>query len=556
MNHKTILLFLLIFCQTSLLMAQNPDSNDGDLDIDPEEIDIVKPFEPTLADAVKVEFSPDLPTPEEIKQNQPVFGNYQVPNRFLTIAYQPPTLKPMAYQPDSKGKNEGEDLHNAWIRAGFGTQSTPVLDIALSTGKSDKFVVGANGSHISSKGSLDFQDYSRTKVGVYGKTFTDEAFFGGNIDFNRSQFYHYGYDQTDTTIVFTEDDLKQQFNKISVRGEMGNTTETRSELDYHAEVGFHNYRNTNFEVTENNFIIKGEAEMPMNDDWLMGGDVFLHYNNVDDTDTSSVGNVVVNLVPQFTYLADFGRFAVGSNLSFDDNDLSALPYIDLEAYLVPNKLTVYGGWQQEFVKNSYMSITEDNPFVMPFISLENTLKEERFIGAKGAVNNISYNLKVRQELASNQPLYVNDSIDGRTFQVIYETLLKTFNPQVEVSYQLGETLLTSLGFNVYSYTLEDEAEAWHLPSARVNLKAELKPIDNLSVMGELFIINGMKGRLADGTAQDLKNYTDLNFAAKYQLFDNLSVFANVNNALGIKAERYLNYPTYGLNVLGGAILKF
>lgn len=555
MNHKTILFSLLIFCQMGLLFAQSPDGG-ADLDIDPEEIDIVKPFEPTLADAVKVEFSPNLPTPEEIKQNQPVFGNYQVPNRFLTIAYQPPTLKPLAYQADKNGKNDEEDLYNAWIRAGFGTQSTPVLDIALSSGKSDKRIIGANGSYISSKGKLDFQDYSRTKVGLYGKVFTDEAFFGGNIDFNRNQFYHYGYDQSDSTLAFTEDEVKQQFNKISVRGEMGNTAESRSEIDYQAEVAYHNYQNKGFEATENNFIIKGEAEMPMNDDWLMGGDAFLHFNNVTDTDTSNVGNVVVNLRPKFTYVTDFGRFAAGANLGFDDNDLSSFPYLNLEAYLVPNKLTVYGGWEKQFVKNSYMSITEDNPFVMPFFSLQNSQKEDRFIGLKGAVNSISYNVRIGQELTSKQPLYVNDSIDGKTFQVVYDTEMKTFNPQIEIAYQLGEKLMTSLSFNAYSYTLQDEAEAWQLPNARINLKAQIKPIDNLDVTGELFVMSGAKGKLADGTAQDLKNYTDLNFAAKYKLFDNLSVFANINNALGIKAERYLNYPTYGLNLLGGAILRF
>ncbi|MEZ4888548.1 MAG: TonB-dependent receptor [Chitinophagales bacterium] len=555
MNHKTIFFFLLIFSQVGLLLAQNPDGDNG-LDIDPEEIDIVKPFEPTLADAVKVEFSPDLPSPEEIKQNQPTFGNYQVPNRFLTIAYQPPTLKPLAYESEKNGKKDGEDLHNAWIRAGFGTQSTPILDIALSSGKSDKYVIGANGGYISSKGKLDFQDYSRTKVGVYGKVFTNDAFFGGNINFNRNVFYQYGYDQTDTTLVFTEDEVKQQYNKISVRGEMGNTAETRSEMDYHAEVGFHNYQNKNFNVTENNFIVKGNAERPLNSDWFVGGDAFLHFNNVTDTDTSNVGNVVLNLLPKITYKSSFGTFTGGVNLGFDDNNISPFPYLNLEARLVPDRLTLYGGWQKQVLKNSYMSITEDNPFVMPFFSLQNSEKEDRYIGAKGAVNGISFNARVGQEITDMQPLYVNDAVDGKTFQVIFEPEMKTIHPQVEIAYQLGEKLLTSLVFNAYSYTLQEEVEAWHLPSARIDLRAEFKMIENLDLMGELFVINGMKGKLVDGTAQDLKNYMDLNFAAKYKLFENLSVFANLNNALGIKAERYLNYPTYGLNLLGGAILRF
>ena len=78
MKVKTILFFLLIFSHIGLIVAQDPGTNPDspDLDIDPEKIDIVKPFEHHIAaDAVKIEFSPDLPSPEEIKKNQPTFGN-------------------------------------------------------------------------------------------------------------------------------------------------------------------------------------------------------------------------------------------------------------------------------------------------------------------------------------------------------------------------------------------------------------------------------------------------------------------------------------------------
>ncbi len=143
----------MLVLQLGNIKAQPP--TDGSQEIAPENVDIVKPYEPVLADAVKIDFGPDLPTKEELEKSKPTFSDYYVPNRFLTLGYDPLPLKPMAYKTQTKGEKDLEDLHNIWLQAGYGNLNTPFIDASVSSGRSKKFVAGANGSHISSQGRTE-----------------------------------------------------------------------------------------------------------------------------------------------------------------------------------------------------------------------------------------------------------------------------------------------------------------------------------------------------------------------------------------------------------------
>jgi hypothetical protein len=49
---------------------------------------------------------------------------------------------------------------------------------------------------------------------------------------------------------------------------------------------------------------------------------------------------------------------------------------------------------------------------------------------------------------------------------------------------------------------------------------------------------------------------DLNVGASAQLTQNVGLFLDVNNILNNRRERWLNYPIFGINVLGGLTLRF
>lgn len=548
-------IILLTGCMLALQLgninAQPP--TDGSQEIAPENVDIVKPYEPVLADAVKIDFGPDLPTKEELEKSKPVFSDYYVPNRFLTLGYDPLPLKPMAYKTQTKGEKDLEDLHNIWLQAGYGNLNTPFIDASVSSGRSKKFVAGANGSHISSQGRKDYQDYAQSGVGAYGKIFTKSNFFGLDLGYKRQKYYYYGF-HADTLLMPPPSDAdaaRKLFQTISGALEFGNSIENKSATDYNLKATYHRFSD-NYDAAENNVIVGGSINRLFNESMAAGVNLHTHYSNYKDT--VSVNNMMLNVIPNFNYRAFWGTINLGANAMLDHNKFYAYPYISASAFAIPDKLEIYAVWKKELIKTNYMSLTSVNPFVEQVQDYRNARREERNLGIKGNVGIFTFDLKGGQDITANQPFFVNDSTDLRTFEVIYDKLTTWFGAlEAGVTLQQGGI---GLATRYNSFKTDTIAEAWHQFPLDIMLNAMYSPLEKLTLQASLFVLNGAKGRLANGNAQDLKGVFDINVAAKYNFTKNIGVFANVNNIASVKAERFLYYPGYGFNALGGISLRF
>jgi outer membrane receptor protein involved in Fe transport len=59
-----------------------------------------------------------------------------------------------------------------------------------------------------------------------------------------------------------------------------------------------------------------------------------------------------------------------------------------------------------------------------------------------------------------------------------------------------------------------------------------------------------------GNPHKTKSAFDFNAGASYQINDQFNVWFNGNNLFNSHYERWHNYPSMGLNVLGGIMIKF
>ena len=148
--NKLLALLLLTGFMTSVLKAQVTSNPENDLE--QEEITVVGTFKPHLADAVKVNPSPALPEDSKISI-EPL--EYSVPLYLQPIPWQAPAVKPVAL-----GKPILQPLPNLFAKLGFGTQFSPLVEAAYSSGRSDKFNYGFRGHYTSSNGARENQLYS------------------------------------------------------------------------------------------------------------------------------------------------------------------------------------------------------------------------------------------------------------------------------------------------------------------------------------------------------------------------------------------------------------
>ena len=80
--------------------------------------------------------------------------------------------------------------------------------------------------------------------------------------------------------------------------------------------------------------------------------------------------------------------------------------------------------------------------------------------------------------------------------------------------------------------------------------------DKLRLKGELYVENGVPYINPEGETDNLNGLFDLSFGADYRFTKNIGAFLNVNNLAGNKRQRWANFPTYGINFLGGITARF
>src|SRR5215204_2011532 len=160
-------------------------------------VKITSSFKPVLKEAAKVNFNASPALNDTSKPRL----QYSIPNQNLNFAFQPGTLRPLALAVDTGGNWTNE----SYVKAGFGNFSTPFVQLGLSVGDGKAAGINLYGRHISSKGKMDFQDYSNTNAEL-------NAFFkAGNIEWSarlgglQEKYNKYGF--MPKTLTFPEDSL-------------------------------------------------------------------------------------------------------------------------------------------------------------------------------------------------------------------------------------------------------------------------------------------------------------------------------------------------------------
>lgn len=540
--------------------------NEGD--ITPESIDIVKPYEPILGDAARVELSPDLPSLDDLAKEKPVFNDYYITPKFLTIKYTPVELKPIGYDDSNKKKkgDDGEKCRYVWLRGGYGNLKTPLADIALSTCRTKKWIAGLNASYIGSQGPIEFQDYNRLGGRAFGKIYTNQYYVGIDAGYQRNTYYQYGFTHADTSLQFTADELRRRYETISARATLGNSAENDQVIDYTAALNYQTMGD-NRNSREHYIDLQGDISGLLNENWAWGLQLRDEFSSLNRPDSNTYSNNLLQASPTVTYKANFGNFTAGATAILDGGKFYPFPKIALEVFVLPKSLTLYGGWNKEASKNTYQSLANQNPFIEQSTELRNSIRENRYLGIKGALGKVlSYNAKGFYNIVKNQALFVNiatpfDADNGisRLMTTVYDPRMSEIGASLEIAARLTDIATISLTTTYASRNTDTETEAWHLPTLLSNLRADVQPIKKLQLTVDAYLINGMKARVTNDTPDN--SYTiptafDLNVAARFDIIDNIGVFVTANNLLAQKYDRFFYYPVYGLNIVGGITCRF
>lgn len=576
-KQKQQIITLVISFLTLFVFAQEREQDT----LNPDVINVIKPYAPSISDAFKVKETPSLDDKETVSKKEIKYTIFSFP---VASTFTPAKGKAAVVDKAKKRR-----LFSNYATLGVGTYTTIVgelyLNQELNTGENMSAYLG----HHSSAGGID---------GVL----LDDDFIDSKIDLNyskRENNYNWSLAGGYGLQSFNWYGLPQpQFNETNIDAiqDVGHTfTNAHISGDININDGF--YKSTSTSIlfrrfgdnqgsSENRFIAKAVLDIPiqnetilvaLNLDYLSGGfnreytlDTALNYSNfqlgVSPSYTLNKNDLSVSLGAEITYLND---------IETGDNKIFVYPDIKASYRLLNDIVIVYGGITGGLIQNSYYGFTQDNPFVSPTLIVSPTdQKYSGYIGLKGKLSNtISYGVSGSYTSEKNKPLFINNAqkeynepyVYGNSFGVVYDDVT-TIGITGEIGIDVNRNFTMMLKGAYYQYNTKFEIRDWNLPDITASLFLDYQISSKWFTGANLFFSGERKdftqllnSNVASGEGvlvTNLDSYFDLNAHVGYHVNDRISVFVKGNNLVGETYTKWQNTPVQGIQFLAGGTYKF
>jgi hypothetical protein len=569
-NIKSLVIFAALCFTCTVLAAQDEQSKTGN--VGDEQVTVIKAYQPTLSDAIKIN---DVPQKDTSVFSSPDL-KYTIEPRKLDTKYNITPIKPVKIKDENIKK-----LYRGFVKGGYGNYSTYYGEGFYNAMRSKDFDAGIHLRHLSSTGTIDnygYPAFSENNFDIFGKKFLESSVLSGQVAYDREVAHYYGYHQSD---LRPTDATKHLFKTFSGDFSIASSHNSKDELDYKAGIDFYNFTD-NHEQLETDFEIKGMGGKHISNGSYVKADLIIDIGKaefkydlcppgvecfVGGTQSVSTNRTIVRLDPRYELTYNGINVSAGANIviesGFDETKYHFYPVAEIKYPLIKEEVTVFGELSGNLRKNSLKSLNNENHFLVPSpITSNNELlnTNEKFTLKGGFVAKPDRELQLTAfagfSRLLNDVFYSNSFFDTTVtafIPVYYHN--SQFNIHAEAQYMHGEKLGITFKTDYFIYNL-DSGKPWYKPSFLLTLGGSYNIADKIFTRLELFYTGNRTAPLIDGTTTELNSYIDLNLGIDYKYSKVLSAFLNINNLTASQYFKWYNYPSYGLNAVIGATYSF
>jgi len=569
MSIKQIVLFSI-----PALFLFHFSANAQEKELDPEVVNIVKPYAPTISDAFKVKETPSLNDSVSTAKKDVKYSIFSVP-----VAS---TFTPAKGKATNVEKAKPVKLYDNYATLGFGNYTSILGELYSNFEISRTDNAGFFFRHNSSQGDikgvkLDNRYYDTSLDANYTSRQRDVT-YRLDAGVEHQLFNWYGV----PTGYYSDEDLARIDTKQNyLSGYVGGSIALDDSFFDKAAASIR-YTGDSFSSSELNVKLKPEFSFPLENvtfkldgdlDYLMGS-FDKDYSNSTDIKYSYLN---VGLAPSVNFVNNDLSVSLGVagyvslNTENSDTNFSLYPKVNVSYRLLDETVIAYGGAEGGIKQNTYYDFKEENPFVSPTLNIAPTKKlYEAFGGIKGKLSNaFAYNARVSYGKDENSALFQSNDINfttsqnegyhyGNSFNVVYDdinTLAFFGEVKVDVSGQFS----VGVNANYYSYSTDVQSEAWNLPSLKASVFSNFNITEKLYGSASLFYVGERKDVSNAGFIGEeitLDGFVDANLSFGYRFTDRLSAFVKGSNLFGDNYKKWMNYPVQGIQGLAGVTYKF
>lgn len=531
-----------------------------------EEIEVIRPYKPVLAEAVKLRRSPDLNNVATYKAK----FNYNITDRKLELNSDIQKL-----QAQQLADEKATQLINNYVKGGLGSLSTFLAEAYVGTGKDEALQAGAFFRHFGQEGKLNKQNENMQQFSAFGRSIGEKVTLNGRVNFERHGVYFYGIDDLNPTLNANPE--KQAINFFEIEGEAINKfTTDENALSYAAKINAY-FLNDKFSAKENAITITGYLNKRINK-FNLGLASSIEMGSTKDVNTS-VSNHLLRLNPYIKLQANGVKITAGVNFVQEFGDFSStrfFPAVTADFTLIPDFLQIFGEIKGDVNRNSLKNFTDENPFLNGNIAIQNKVEKLSISGGIKGTGGPGFGYKARfySKKITDMPLFVNNFNSFNKFDVIYDFgNMKLIGLEGEISVQVSDNLKWTGKLNMEDYKAAAEKESYFKPQLRIGSNFSYTYNKKLSFNANVAIQDDSKAKVYSADPQTLglypsvpdlsketivtvKGFVDLGVGADYKINNKISVFAKANNILNTNYSKYLYYRTNGFNIFGGLSYSF
>ncbi len=540
-------------------------------DLPSEQVQVVKVFEAKLAETEKFSLTPvPLPLDTAIQTQQ-----YAVPEKTFAVQYPAPRIRPVPF----KSGEEVSDLYHFLGKLGGGLPNSRYGEGSyhafVRPDKKNAYDIGLHLLHHAadfSSDEVENQAFGVTRAAGKGTYYFPQGYaVQAKMGYtaNRYSYYGYNFDPAYQGGSQEKEAVRQQFGIFDFGAELFNGVQTAGDLNYKAGIDFYAMGDA-FAARETGFKFRAEGTKWIRERHAFDLAVVTDFSWYDDTLQTAVDLHNYTLRPAFTYHGKTFKVRAGARLVSHKDEFELFPDLECTLNMSGDLLSLFVGMSGDLQKNNFRNLTTYNPYLYTSLQpdiLRNTRFFEAFAGVRGAVKSIEYTARVAYKPTNDLALFAaratetfNPNPRDQTFRVIYDDV-----NIIQLAATLRATLLERLdvtGFVSYNiFDKVDEFKAWHLPAFQANVIGQYTALDGkLRAKAQLFLESGVYSNIRGGSGvnrwENLGGLYDLSLGAEYWFAEHFGAFLDLNNLLDNQRERWLFYPTYGINVLGGVTARF
>lgn len=451
-------------------------------------------------------------------------------------------------------------------------KTSPMAELRYTTLRNRKYSAGFEASHFSQKqgvGSPIDALYGNSEVALFGKKFyTGKTLYASGTYENNTLNLH-GFNDAGF-LSYEEHLFKRRLGKFDAEVGLTSNNKDDSKWGYDVNLNYQEFSMESMTTVEHkvDFIANLNKYTEWKKyDWFKGVfnlDYKVSYLN-SGRPSGDHESVFFEVFPSYDFKFKDIDLKVGAKSFYQNNTkkFRAMPFVEADFSFVKDVLHIFGRFQNDYQRISYLDYAYENPFIASSQQVLNVGTPIDFMaGLKGAFSTkSSFNVGFRFRKFKEMPIYYNLASNAvGDFGVLTDKVVNRqgFGEFIHEGKKLN--LISRLEYNLYDVF---KNEAYNLPAIFAETRLAYNLQGKIVVGTDLFFYGQQLGLVEYDANANNKPVTatidpifDFNIDVRYNYSKKLGAFLRTNNILNTKHYRWDQYANYGFNVLLGVDFNF